>query len=163
MRKKHKAGFTPPLRIDSEADSARAGFTLVEMMLVVIIIGILAAMVVPRLAGKSNEARNAAARTDIEANLSAAFDLYEMNTSSYPSSEDGLQALLTKPTDPDVAVRWKGPYLKKKPLDPWGHPYIYQYPSTHGMDFDLYSYGKDCKEGGGDDINNWESSEAPAQ
>lgn len=133
-----------------------AGFTLVEIMLVVIIIGILISMVGPRLAGRSDQAREAAARTDIEANLSSGLDLYEMDTGSYPSSEDGLSALLKKPSNPKTAAKWKGPYIKKKPVDPWGNPYTYISPGTHGNDYDLYSYGKDGSQGGDDDIVNWE-------
>ena len=144
-------------RLKTQDSRLDGGFTLVEMMLVVIIIGILVAMVVPRFAGKSEQARKAAARTDIEANISAALDLYEMDTAVYPSTEDGLRALLSKPSSPDAARRWKGPYLKKNPIDPWGSPYVYKFPGEHGMDFDLLSYGKDGKEGGDDDVTNWES------
>lgn len=122
----------------------RKAFTLVELMLVVIIIGILVAMVMPRLAGRTNEARRAAARADIESNISSALDLYELDNGSYPES---LDALMEK--------KGKGPYLKKRPIDPWGNPYVYKYPGAHG-DYDLYSYGKDGVEGGGDDVTTWE-------
>ena len=134
----------------------RAGFTLVELMLVVIIISILVAMVVPRLMGRTDQAREAAARADIEANLSSALDLYEADTGTYPKTEEGLDALMTKPSNPQAAKRWKGPYIKKKPADPWGNPYVYQFPGTHGSGYDLYSSGKDGNEGGGDDITSWE-------
>jgi len=126
-------------------------FTLIEIMLVVIIIGILAAMVVPRLTGRSEEARQSVAKTDIESNLALALDLYEMDNGTYPAS---LEALRTKPTE---ATNWKGPYLKKKPLDPWGRNYVYKLPGTHNPEsYDLYSLGKDGQEGGADDVVNWE-------
>jgi general secretion pathway protein G len=130
---------------------SRKAFTLIELMLVVIIIGILSAMVIPRLAGRSEEARRSVAKTDIESNLALAIDLYEMDNGTYPSNIDALRA---KPTE---ATNWKGPYIKKKPLDPWGKTYIYKFPGTHNTDsYDLYSLGKDGQEGGGDDVVNWE-------
>ncbi len=124
------------------------GFTLVELMLVVIIIGVLIAMVAPRLAGRSEQAKIAAARADIQANLASALDVYEIDNSAYP---DKLEDLMVKPTG---ASRWKGPYLKRKPIDPWGNPYVYKYPGTHG-DYDLISYGKSGVEGGGNEITSW--------
>jgi len=128
------------------------GFTLVELMLVVIIIGILVAMVMPRLAGRTEQAREAAARADIEVNIGSALDLYELDNGVYPKN---LDALRTDPGKSDAAG-WRGPYLKKKPLDPWGNPYVYKLESSHGMDYDLYSCGRDGVEGGEDDITNWD-------
>lgn len=129
----------------------RNGFTLIELMLVVIILGLLAAMIVPRLTGRSEEARRAVAKADIEANLSLALDLYEMDNGTFPQS---LDALMTKPAD---ATNWKGPYIKKKPIDPWGRSYVYKSPGDHNREsYDLYSLGKDGVEGGGDDVVNWE-------
>ena len=128
----------------------KKGFTLIELMLVVIIIGVLVSMVVPRLVGRSEEARIAAAKADIDANISVALDLYELDNGRYPDDIDGLM------TKPGTAVNWKGPYLKKSPKDPWGNAYVYRSPGDHSPDYDLYSYGPDEKEGGGDDVTNWE-------
>jgi general secretion pathway protein G len=129
------------------------GFTLVELMLVVIIIGILVAMVMPRLVGRTGQAREAAARADIELNIGSALDLYELDSGSYPTTEQGIKALLKKPSG---ARNWRGPYVKKMPKDPWGNPYVYKSPATQGVDYDLYSFGKNGTEGGEDDITNWE-------
>ena len=131
----------------------RKGFTLIEIMLVVIILGILAAMVVPKLTGRSDEARRQVAKTDIESNLALAIDLYEVDTGSYPSSLDDLQHA------PSDVTNWKGPYLKKRPLDPWGRAYVYKHPGDHNTDgYDLYSNGKSGSEGGSDMIGNWNES-----
>jgi general secretion pathway protein G len=130
----------------------KKGFTLIELMLVVIIIGVLVSMVVPRLVGKSEEARVAASKADINSNISVALDLYELDNGRYPTTEEGLGALISKPAS---AVKWKGPYLKREPLDPWGRKYIYRSPGDHNPDYDLYSYGLDGVEGG-DDVTNWE-------
>ncbi len=137
------------------------GFTLIELMLVVIILGILVAMVVPRLAGRTEQARRAAAKADIESNLAVSLDLYELDNGVYPTTEQGLTALITEPTSSPVPPNWNGPYLKKKklPVDPWGRPYIYVSPGVHNKeDYDLYSYGPDGVEGGGDDVTNWEEA-----
>jgi len=129
----------------------KKAFTLIEMMLVVIIIGILAAMVVPGLAGRSEQARTAAAKADINSTLSTALDLYEMDMGSYPES---LDYLTTRPTSSE---NWHGPYVKKKPRDPWGKVYVYKYPGEHNTaSFDLSSPGKDGQSGTDDDIVNWE-------
>ena len=128
-------------------------FTLIELMLVVIILGVLAAMVMPRLAGRSEEARVAAARTDIQTNISLALDLFEMDQRRFPTSEEGLQALLN---NPGGITTWKGPYLKREPKDPWGNLYHYVHPGSHSQqDYDLYSSGPNGVEGDSDDIGNW--------
>ncbi|MDP3790731.1 MAG: type II secretion system major pseudopilin GspG [Candidatus Omnitrophota bacterium] len=129
--------------------SNKKGFTLVELMLVVIIIGVLVAMVAPRLAGRSEQAKIAAARADINANLASALDLYEIDNGVYPEK---LEDLTVKPAS---APNWKGPYLKKKPIDPWGNPYVYKYPGTHG-DYDLSSLGRSGTEGQEGAVNSWD-------
>ncbi len=137
------------------------GFTLVEMLLVVMIITTLAAMVVPRFTGRAKEAKIAAATADIQANLASALDLYEVDNGAYPTTEQGIAALLEAPTLPPAAKRWRGPYLKKRGAikDPWGNPYVYRSPGVHNReDFDLYSLGPDGSEEGHDNITNWEDA-----
>jgi general secretion pathway protein G len=134
----------------------KRAFTLIELMLVVIIIGVLAAMVVPRLAGRSEQARQAAATADIEGNVATALDMFELDCGQYPTTEQGLVALMTKPTTAPVPEDWRGPYLKKPAVDPWSRPYIYKSPGEHNVgDYDLASWGRDGIEGGGDDVVNW--------
>lgn len=134
--------------------SFRMGFTLVELMLVVIIIGILGAMVIPRMAGRSEEARKAVAKADIDLNIATALKLYELDNGAFPTTDEGLTALKTAPAS---ARNWKGPYLERIPNDPWAHPYQYRSPGAHRtQDYDLFSLGRDGSEGG-DDVVNWES------
>jgi general secretion pathway protein G len=131
---------------------AKKAFTLIELMLVVIIIGALVAMVLPRFTGRGEQARAAAAQADIQANIATALKLYELDNGNFPSSEEGLNALINKPSS---SRNWNGPYLEKKPIDPWGREYKYKSPGEHRTDYDLYSLGKDGVESN-DDIKNWE-------
>ena len=127
-------------------------------MLVVIIIGVLASMVALQLRGRAQEAKINAATADIET-LSSAVDLYELQNGNFPTTEQGLEALIRKPTTAPEPNNWKTPYLKKKsvPLDPWGNPYQYVCPGAHNKDdYDIKSFGPDGVDGGGDDITNWE-------
>lgn len=137
--------------------NTRDGFTLIEIMLVVIIIGILAAMVIPNFAGQGDKARRAAARADVEANLAVALDLFELNVGRYPTTEEGLKALVERPTSLANPDQWSGPYLKKKvvPADPWSRPYVYASPGARNKEsYDLSSYGADGIASN-DDIANW--------
>lgn len=131
----------------------RQGFTLIELMLVVIIIGALAAMVMPRLTGRGEQARAQAAKADIQANIATALKLYELDNGSFPTTDEGLNSLFNKPAS---AINWNGPYLEKKPIDPWGREYMYKSPGEYRSgDYDLCSLGKDGIEST-DDIRNWE-------
>ena len=129
------------------------GFTLVEILLVVIIIGILASLVVPQLAGRSEEARKQAARADIDGGMAMALDVYDVDNGRYPEK---LEDLVTKPAGAD---HWKGPYLKKgMPKDPWGSRYVYKSPGERNpSSYDLYSMGPDKQDGTADDIVNWQT------
>jgi len=123
---------------------APQGFTLLELLVVMVIIGLLAAYVGPRYFAQIGKSEQGAAKAQIEA-LAKALDTYRLDTGSYPSADKGLNALMVKPAD---EPKWQGPYLQKSvPMDPWGKPYIYRPPSA-GSDFDLISYGKDGQPGG---------------
>jgi general secretion pathway protein G len=130
--------------------NSRRGFTLTELMLVVVIIGILAALVIPKIAGNSERARQTAATVDINGGIKSALGQYEIDNGFYPKS---LQDLLVQPSN---AKNWHGPYLDKLPVDPWGNPYIYYFPGKHNQTgYDLLSVGTDGKEGTDDDVVNW--------
>ena len=125
-------------------------FTLVEMLLVVMIIGILAALVIPKIVGRSEQARTTAAFADINGGIKAALGAYEVDNGFFPKS---LQDLLVQPSN---AKNWHGPYLDKTPVDPWGNPYIYYFPGKHNPgSYDLLSVGPDGKEGTDDDVVSW--------
>ena len=132
----------------------RHGFTLIEILLVVVILAALAAMVVPRLTGRSEKAKVGVAKADIGSHLATALKLYELDNGNFPTSAQGLEALLQEPTNSPIPENWNGPYIDKPPLDPWGHPYIYVSPGDHNLDYDLSSKGKDDKKED-DDIVNW--------
>jgi general secretion pathway protein G len=127
----------------------QAGVTLIEMMVVVVIIALFAALVLPRMMGQADKARKTAARAQINAFMTA-LGSYKLDTGGYPTTEQGLQALRTKPEN---ANGWQGPYTDKEiDNDPWGHPYLYHFPGEHGDEPDLISYGADGQPGG-DGIN----------
>jgi general secretion pathway protein G len=131
------------------------GFTLIEIMLVVIIIGALAAMIVPRLSGRSDQARAAVAKADIQTNIATALKLYELDNGMFPTTAQGLAALRQRPQASPFPKNWQGPYLEKDPLDPWDNNYVYASPGTHRPDYDLFSKGKDTNSSD-DDITNWQ-------
>lgn len=130
------------------------GFTLIELLIVMVIIGLLAALVGPRMFGKVDESRQRSAKAQISL-FETALDTYRLDTGKYPTTEEGLEALRTKPSGIE---RWDGPYLNKEiPKDPWGHDYVYRCPGENG-DYDLISYGADGGPGGegsDTDIVNW--------
>jgi len=133
-----------------------AGFTLVEIMVVVVILGILAVLIVPRVLGRSDEARQAAAKHDI-ATVMQSLKLYRLDNGRYPTNEQGLQALVTKPASAPAPSNWK-PYLDKVPKDPWGNTYQYLSPGVHG-EVDVFSLGADGQPGGAGadlDIGSWQ-------
>ena len=129
-------------------------FTLIELLLVLVILGILAAIVVPKFAGRTEQAREAAAKTQV-ANFSTALDAFEVDNGYYPKGKSGLNDLVVAPRD---AQNWKGPYLKDIPNDPWQKPYVYQSPGKHNVtSYDLASMGPDGRENTEDDVTNWQA------
>jgi general secretion pathway protein G len=138
----------------------RRGFTLIELMVVVVILGILAGLIIPKIMGRPEEAKRLKARMQIE-QLEQSLKLYCLDTGEYPTTEQGLNALVEKPAIEPIPKRWReGGYLErgKIPLDPWGNPFVYVSPGVHSKDFDVVSYGADGEEGGEGkyaDIESW--------
>ena len=131
---------------------AAHGFTLIELLVVIIIIAILAAAVIPRVLGRTDDAKIAKATSDVST-IDGLLDHYRLDNGSYPTTDQGLQALQTNIGNSD---KWNGPYAKNGlPNDPWGHPYLYKLPGDHGNDYDIFSAGKDGQAGTADDIGNW--------
>lgn len=131
----------------------QAGFTLIEVMVVVVILGILAAVLVPKIMDRPEQARIAKARQDIRA-LEASLNLYKLDNFVYPSTDQGLEALVQKPDTPPEPAHWKqGGYVDRVPVDPWQNPYQYLNPGVHGS-IDIYSLGPD-RQPSDDDIGNW--------
>ena len=134
----------------------QAGFTLIELMVVLVIIGVLAALIVPNVLDRADDARATAARTDVN-NLMQALKLYRLDNQRYPSSEQGLSALVTRPSAGAIPPNWK-PYLEKLPNDPWGRPYQYLNPGVKG-EIDVMSFGADGQPGGegkNADVGSWQ-------
>jgi general secretion pathway protein G len=127
----------------------RSGFTLLELIVVIIVLGLLAGLVAPQIVGRLSEAKSTTARTQVEL-LSVALDGYRLDNGSYPTTDQGLAALREKPTRSPQPSNWRGPYLRKAvPLDPWGLPYLYKAPGERNAGaFDLASLGRDGKVGG---------------
>ena len=145
-----------PSRLKTVRQRLVAGFTLIELMVVVVIIGVLAALIVPNVLERAEDARITAAKTDVN-NLMQALKIYKLDNQRYPSAAQGLQALLVKPTDGPIPSNWKH-YLDKLPNDPWGHPYQYLNPGVRG-EVDVISFGADGVAGGegkNADIGSWE-------
>jgi general secretion pathway protein G len=137
------------------------GFTLIEIMVVIVILALLAAVVVPRIVGRTDEARRTTAAVEIK-NVEAALHLFKLDNGFYPSTEQGIDALVAKPTIGQIPTRWReGGYLPKIPKDPWSRPYVYLSPGSHG-EYDLISYGNDGEPGGDGnnaDIESWNLEE----
>jgi len=136
--------------------AARPGFTLIELMVVLVIIGVLAALIVPNVLDRADDARSTAARTDVN-NLMQALKLYRLDNQRYPTGEQGLQALVARPTAGPAPANWK-PYLEKLPNDPWGRPYQYLNPGVKG-EIDVMSFGADGQAGGegkNADVGSWQ-------
>ncbi|TNC82520.1 MAG: type II secretion system protein GspG [Oleiphilus sp.] len=132
------------------AAGRQSGFTLIEIMVVMVILGLLVAVVAPNILGRGEEARIGVAKTQIR-NVSNALDLYKLDNFNYPSTEQGLEALVNEPSGSPAAKNWnKDGYLPSVPVDPWGNEYQYVSPGSEGP-YDLYSFGPDGKEGGSDE------------
>jgi general secretion pathway protein G len=146
----------PNRQLSKVTDLCGRGFTLIELMVVLVIIGVLAAMIAPNVLGRAADARVVVARTDV-GNLMQALKLYKLDNDRYPSADQGLQALIQRPTVDPVPRNWRS-YVDKLPLDPWGKSYLYLFPGVHG-DIDVFSLGADGQPGGegvNADIGSWQ-------
>jgi general secretion pathway protein G len=144
------------MRLPMKSLRRAGGFTLIELMVVLVIIGVLAALIVPNMLDRAEDARVTAARTDVN-NLMQALKLYKLDNLRYPTNDQGLQALVVKPTVGVIPPNWR-PYLDKLPSDPWGHPYQFENPGLKG-EIDVYSFGADGVVGGegrNADIGSWQ-------
>lgn len=153
-RRNGSGSTNPEIRIPNPG--CRRGFTLIEILVVVVILGILAAIVVPRVMERPGEARIVRVKQDV-AGIMTALNMYKLDNFRYPDNAQGLQALVVKPGGQPEVPNWKGPYLDRLPKDPWNQPYLFQNPGQHA-EVDVYSYGSDARPGGeGDaaDIGNW--------
>lgn len=142
------------LRHPDRKEINQRGFTLIELMVVLIILGLLIGIVAPNVYKKLTQGQNVAAKTQVQ-QLEAAIISFASDMGRFPTTEEGLNALVE---NPDGSELWAGPYLSKKkiPQDPWKHDYVYVFPGEHGTEFDLYSKGQDGQTGTKDDLNNWE-------
>ena len=150
----------PP--IDNRQSEIVNGFTLIEIMVVVVILGILAAIVVPKIMNRPEQAKEVKAKQDIMS-ISEALDLYNLDNGQYPTTDQGLMALVKKPTSNPIPSHWRtGGYLKMMPEDPWGRAYQYLIPGQHG-EYDVFTYGKNGQAGGtgeNAEIGNWQTSKS---
>jgi general secretion pathway protein G len=136
------------LRTALQVNATERGLTLVEMIVVLAIIALIAALIVPNVIGRPDQARVTVAQTDLKS-ISAALRIYRLDNGDYPSTQQGLAALASKPSGEPVARNWhEGGYLEAVPVDPWGNPYTYRSPGESGAGFDLSTFGKDGKAGG---------------
>lgn len=145
--------------LNTPANRKQSGFTLIEIMVVVVIIGLLVGLIGPKVLGRAGEARTTAAKSDIS-NLARSLDIYKLDNYSYPSTDQGLEALVSQPSGQPEARNWNPDgYLAKVPKDPWGQEYMYMSPGISGNKYDIYTLGADGREGGegeAADINSWE-------
>lgn len=147
--------WSTPVRLSRRGAPAK-GFTLIELMVVLVVIGVLAALIVPNVLDRTDDARVAAAKTDVN-QLMQALRLYRLDNQNYPTTEQGLQALAARPATPPVPASWR-PYLERLPADPWGRPYQYLNPGVHGP-VDVFSFGADGRPGGegaNADVGSWQ-------
>jgi len=154
-----RAAVILPVKTAMQTRKSQSGFTLIEIMVVVVILGILASIIIPKIMDKPDEARIVKAKQDVRV-LESTLDMYKLDNYAYPSTDQGLQALVQKPTSAPVPAHWKQ-YIDRLPVDPWGHPYQYLNPGTHGA-IDIWSYGADGQPGGDGvnaDVGNWNLDE----